>query len=88
MQVVGDLNAVVNDEYHNYLNGSVNKQNFCNWAPENPRNNHEIPSLQYKSVTVGRSVTPFCVMAKCFCEENNAMVTVEQETLSRYPFIW
>lgn len=34
---------LASDEAHFYLNGSVNKQNFCFWIPQNPCNLNEKP---------------------------------------------
>lgn len=42
-------NAILSmsDEAHFHLNGSVNKQNFCHWAPPNPCDVHEKPYPHY-----------------------------------------
>lgn len=44
---------LASDEAHFYLNGSVNKQNFCFWIPQNPCNLYEKPLQPKKSHQYG-----------------------------------
>ena len=46
-----DAIIMISDEAHFHLNGSVNKQNFRYWAPQNPHKVHERP-LHIPKVTV------------------------------------
>lgn len=67
--------VIMSDEAHFALNGSVNKQNFRYWAPQNPRLMHQTP-LHSPRVTVWCAVTPFSVIGPYFFEENGVTVTV------------
>ena len=46
-----DVIVMISDEAHFNLNGSVSKQNFRYWAPQNPHEVHERP-LHGLKVTV------------------------------------
>jgi len=52
-----NLTLLMSVEAHFHLNGMVNKQNFCYWATENPREMHKRPLHSLK-------VTVWCVMGK------------------------
>lgn len=66
------------DEAHFHLNGTVNKQNFRNWASTNPRELHEKP-LHSPKVTVWCDISKFGVIGHYFFEENGHTVTVTAE---------
>ena len=66
---------MVSDEAHFHLNGSVNKQNFQYWAPQNPHEVHERPSHSPR-VTVWCAIGKAGVIGPYFFEENEITTTV------------
>lgn len=53
-------NAILSMSFH--LNGSVNKQNFCHWAPLNPCDVHEKPLHTLKVAVWSDSLACFGVL--------------------------
>jgi len=66
---------MMSDEAHFHLKGSVNKQNFRYWAPQNPHEVHERP-LHSLKVTVWCAVGKVGVIGLYFFEENGITTTV------------
>jgi len=70
-----DTIIMMSDEAHFHLNGSVNKQNFQYWAPQNPHEVHESP-LHSPKMTVWYAVGNVFVIGPYFYEENGITTTV------------
>jgi len=70
-------NAIImmSDEAHFHLNGSVNKQNFQYWAPQNSHEVHERP-LHSPKVTVWCVIGKVGIIGPYFFEENGITMTV------------
>jgi len=70
-----DAIIMMSDEAHFHLNGSVNKQNFQYWAPQNAHEVHERP-LHSPKVTVWCAIDKVGVIGPYFFEENGITMTV------------
>ncbi|KAF0711882.1 DUF4817 domain-containing protein [Aphis craccivora] len=68
------------DEAHFHISGTVNKQNFCYWAAENPLKIHQRP-LHSPKVTVWCALSSVGIVGPYFFEEGGVTVTV---TSNRY----
>lgn len=66
------------DEAHFHVSGSVNKQNFCYWAEDNPRELHQRP-LHFPKVTVWCAVSKFGVIGPYFFEDDGSSVAVNSQ---------
>jgi len=69
-----DVILIRSDEAHFHLNGTVNRQNFRYWAPDNPNILHERP-LHSPRVTVWCGIGKCGVIGPYFFEENGMTVT-------------
>ena len=73
-----NLTLIMSDEVHFHLNGTVNKQNFRYWAPENPRKLHQRP-LHSPKVTVRYGLGKCGIFGPFFFEgEETAAVTSDR----------
>jgi len=70
-----DMIIMMSDEAHFHLNGSVNKQNFQYWAPQNPHEVHERP-MHSPKVMVWCAIGKVGVIAPHFFEANGITTTV------------
>ena len=70
-----DMIIMMSDEAHFHLNGSVNKQNFQYWAPQNSHEVHERP-LHSPKVTVWCVIGKVGIIGPYFFEENGITMTV------------
>ena len=68
---------MMTDKAHFHLSGSVNKQNFRYWSPENPRLLHQQP-LHIVRVMVWCGIACFGVIGPYFFEDEAASVTSER----------
>ncbi|KAF2892650.1 hypothetical protein ILUMI_13524 [Ignelater luminosus] len=65
------LQLLMSDEAYFHLYGTVNKQNFKYWAPENPRNDHEQP-LHSDKVTLWCAIGTTCVLVPISAKRTDA----------------
>ena len=77
-----DTIIMMSDEAHFHLNGSVNKQNFQYWAPQNPHEVHERP-VHSPKVTVWCAFGKVGVIGPYFSEENG-ITTTKLSPVHRY----
>jgi hypothetical protein len=70
-----DAIVMMSDGAHFHLNGSVNKQTFRYWPPQNPHEVHE-RLLHSPKVTVWCAICKVGVIGPYFIEENGFTTTV------------
>ena len=77
-QIAPDAAFFSSDEAHFHLCGTVNKQNFCYWAEDNPQIIHQRP-LHSPKLTVWCAISQFGVIGPYFFEEEGVTSTVNSE---------